>query len=968
MSRTDTVHMPCSTLVGRADLLRCLDYYSAEELAEAGPLLGFVVREEKPQPENRAVIRGSLPPLSGHATAIPTSAEPVIQFLRVKQRKLIAEGEQGLNFPDWANNPAPYTDDDLRADQSVQELPPLPLSPWKREWPFLRAACGKKVETSAIDYDRLIKMIASRRVLRTIPRKKMLGWTHSCQVLLDLDFRLFPFWGDMRRVAEELAAMRHKSGLQVLTFDSERLTDCRDYFDRKQRSFSYALPEPGSAVLVLSDLGLYADDEALRQRWSLLGKRLIGLGIKPVALLPCPPRLWPDDICRYWYPVYWDRGVRLPDSASKIVRAPKGVVRPTDAVARAEELLAALAPAVLVEPALMRAVRARAPGQRMDVGVEGEVWNHPHVKACTLGFAVDPGQRQHYQERFRELSQKTQNLVFEQSKRHHAYLPKVIQFEETLNRHFLTSGAEQPADKFLKKLFDALESVEFKEQVGLISYLDRMYERLDEERWTGNEKAVSLWLKLHMSDMQQGKVVPIPNGIDLGRFRWLFNKYRRAARYVLVQQGPELRIDTEKKASESETGFPLVRFETVLPAVQLVVAGESRRIPVGYRVSSSPLPETKSFSLIMESSETALEKITKPVWATGIGREGADLYVTLSDQRTLHWFNPGRYAVKLKGRDAVIDIENGFWWDEADFFDWQQNTFGNLDWADDVGIDVYGVYAHFSVGKVKQRLRWIWPGTFMMGSPEREQERLNNETQHEVTLSEGFWLAETACHQALWQTVVGENPSRFKGEQRPVEMVSWEDCQRFIQAINEKRPGLNLRLPTEAEWEYACRAGTTTPFSFGENVTPEQVNYNGKQTVVVKSMPCNGWGLFEMHGNVYEWCQDWYREYPSGPVVDPTGSETGSARVLRGGGWVAYARICRSAFRYYSVPDYRTLNYGFRLARGQKKQEAGSGPGEGWPAEERSDRWSTPSEERGGSGGGLGSKVSKIWRKIKGGQ
>ena len=109
-----------------------------------------------------------------------------------------------------------------------------------------------------------------------------------------------------------------------------------------------------------------------------------------------------------------------------------------------------------------------------------------------------------------------------------------------------------------------------------------------------------------------------------------------------MQQGPELRIDTEKKASESETGFPLVRFETVLPAVQLVVAGESRRIPVGYRVSSSPLPETKSFSLIMESSETALEKITKPVWATGIGREGADLYVTLSDQRTLHWFNPGR--------------------------------------------------------------------------------------------------------------------------------------------------------------------------------------------------------------------------------------------------------------------------------------------------------------------------------------
>ncbi|MCP4702684.1 MAG: formylglycine-generating enzyme family protein, partial [Gammaproteobacteria bacterium] len=191
------------------------------------------------------------------------------------------------------------------------------------------------------------------------------------------------------------------------------------------------------------------------------------------------------------------------------------------------------------------------------------------------------------------------------------------------------------------------------------------------------------------------------------------------------------------------------------------------------------------------------------------------------------------------------------------------------EWADRVGEDHYGVFADFSIRGVVQRMRQIEPGRFMMGSPESEAKRDDDEHLHEVTLTRGFWLAETACTQALWQAIMGENPSHFKGEEKPVERVSWEDAQKFILQLNEEKPGLALKLPSEAEWEYACRAGTDTPFWFGDNITPEQVNYDGnypyaggkkgryrKETVDVKALPCNSYGLYQMHGNVWEWCAD----------------------------------------------------------------------------------------------------------------
>ncbi len=254
-------------------------------------------------------------------------------------------------------------------------------------------------------------------------------------------------------------------------------------------------------------------------------------------------------------------------------------------------------------------------------------------------------------------------------------------------------------------------------------------------------------------------------------------------------------------------------------------------------------------------------------------------------------------------------------------------------WASEWGQDQFGLFMDLDYQGIQQRFRWIMPGSFLMGSPEMEAERWGDETQHRVTLTKGYWLADSACTQELWLAVMGDNPSHFTDDvNNPVEQVSWHNVQQFIQCLNDHYPDLNAQLPTEAAWEYACRAGTITAFSFGENITPQHVNYDGnypytkgdkglyrKKTVAVKSLTPNSWGLYEMHGNVWEWCVDGLREYTTQAMIDPIGPEDkGASRVLRGGSWFYYGWNARSACRNWRVPDYAYHDIGFRLALGHK--------------------------------------------------
>ena len=213
---------------------------------------------------------------------------------------------------------------------------------------------------------------------------------------------------------------------------------------------------------------------------------------------------------------------------------------------------------------------------------------------------------------------------------------------------------------------------------------------------------------------------------------------------------------------------------------------------------------------------------------------------------------------------------------------------------------------------VKLEMVLIPAGKFMMGSPAPEKERFN-----EVTLTKPFYMGKYEVTQEQWESVMGKNPSDTKGAKLPVTDVSWNDCQEFIKKLNAKTDG-GYRLPTESEWEYACRAGTTTAYSFGDKITPKDANYIGSEIgkpVAVGSYKANGFGLYDMHGNVWEWCEDWDGDYPAGAVIDPKGPAMGKDRVLRGGSFFNIESSARSSFRFDLTPTSRDYGYGFRLAK-----------------------------------------------------
>jgi len=273
-------------------------------------------------------------------------------------------------------------------------------------------------------------------------------------------------------------------------------------------------------------------------------------------------------------------------------------------------------------------------------------------------------------------------------------------------------------------------------------------------------------------------------------------------------------------------------------------------------------------------------------------------------------------------------------------------------WASGWGQDEYGVFAEITVETITQRLRWCPQGAFRMGSPTTEHGRVEVEgPQVQVNFATGFWLFDTPVSKALYQSIIGIDPAGPEDQDHPVTSVSWKDAGEFLSKLNGRIPGLNLRMPSEAEWEYACRAGSDTPFEpnvarqfSGQNTTSEEVNYDGdypykgtqkgiyrKKTVPTKGdgFRPNKWGLWHMHGNVWEWCADIWSNSHDGAATDGSARQASqqadeSVRVLRGGSWGDLAGDCRSASRLRLAPDYRYDTIGFRPARGQQGAQAGA--------------------------------------------
>jgi formylglycine-generating enzyme required for sulfatase activity len=267
--------------------------------------------------------------------------------------------------------------------------------------------------------------------------------------------------------------------------------------------------------------------------------------------------------------------------------------------------------------------------------------------------------------------------------------------------------------------------------------------------------------------------------------------------------------------------------------------------------------------------------------------------------------------------------------------------------VDPAPLDIARYYRTITV--VPSNMVWLTAGTFRMGSPTNEVERNTNELQHSVTFTRGFYVGRYLVTQGSYRSVMNTNPSYFNTNNsftldltRPVEQVTWFDASNYCYRLTQQERAAGrifsdwaYRLPTESEWEYACRAGTTNPFCYGNDLRSGMANFNGEyeyvggtgtvfnasgivsnRTTSVGSYQPNNWGLFDTVGNVWEWCQDWFGNYPAGPVTDPLGPPSGTTRVFRAGAFNSTGRFCRSAFRNSYDPSSGFNTLGFRVVLG----------------------------------------------------
>jgi formylglycine-generating enzyme required for sulfatase activity len=322
-----------------------------------------------------------------------------------------------------------------------------------------------------------------------------------------------------------------------------------------------------------------------------------------------------------------------------------------------------------------------------------------------------------------------------------------------------------------------------------------------------------------------------------------------------------------------------------------------------------------------------------------------------SANRRPAWLGEGRNRLAVPGLTPIR-----VW---SDFEELVIDVMTRPAWASAIGRDQFGLWAEFTIGDtVRQRLRWVPPGRFVMGSPREEAGRVEWELlPRTVRIAEGFWLFDTPCTQGLWEAVMGDNPSQFRSPTRPVEQVGWEDCQRFVKKLNGLLEGLTLSLPSEAQWEYACRAGTTRATYAGnldilgdchapvldpiawysgncgvdfELDTGWDISrWSGKQyelktggTHPVGRKAPNGWGLYDMLGNVFEWCRDEWT-FDSGSASEGAGAS--ARRVVRGGSWYSDAHHVRAAFRGADDPGPRVDSLGFRCSEFRSGEVEGGG-------------------------------------------
>jgi formylglycine-generating enzyme required for sulfatase activity len=803
---------------------------------------------------------------------------PVSTFWRVEQMDWVS-GVVALQSDE--SEVAPLDEAGLRPrGVSILATPrSAPLAPWSRLWPLLRrtlqaAAPGREPDVTAI-----VQAWSRGRVPAQLPGVMRTGWPVRLSIWIDRSMRLAPFWSDQTEVCERLREACGTSAVEVRLLDRQALSQAA----RRGDLLHGSCVDPETPVLVLGDLGALSAVGG-RAGWLRTAHALRRAGVRMTALLPCPPARWDAKVTRAWNAMAWECG-----RSERVKRSPRFWEE------RADRLLTLGSAAALLQPGLLRTLRRSLPAGDTDAATEADVWAHRDVRAAgPTGLVLHPEAQKKWRTMFAGLDERVQRRVSTAIERWHSCLPRELLHAETLAwGTFAAPSVPPPGSLEAARAFEArLEATLGGEDTGgVIAGKARHY--------------VEAWLS------------SMPDGLA-GKARWS----ERQCRLLDMVQGDGVGgSDGPRAWAVRQVGEVLV----LEPAASAAWASEPRGVgsPVGMLSAVG-----RRLVVVRGSEGVVIERVL---------RAGVEVEL-----------DPG-HGVELRTDRGALRV--GAWKREA--------------WAVAAGRDRYGLWADAEINGVIQRFRWIPPGRFIMGSPEGEKGRYKDEgPRHEVTISAGYWLGDTPVTQGLWDAVMGrgKNPSEFKSPERPVEWVSRQDCQGFMRAIEGVSPGLNARFPTEAEWEYACRAGTETATWVGDleilgernaplldgiawyagNCGSEFELKNGwdisgwKDTQYahekggahpVKRKRPNPHGLYDMLGNVWEWCEDWKSPYVSTLVPDPRGPAVGSYLIIRGGAWSSDAGVVRAAARNALASGDSGDFLGFRLARGQQGQKPGTEPG-----------------------------------------
>ena len=874
---------------GRADLFRALDRDGEAGLGAMCDLLGYEERpdagDERYAPEATAAaaaVAGEAPEEAAGADFLP------VPFWRPVAAELSPEEEiSRLLAPPVERRVGEPKASDFDPPEEGRRRLPAPIAGWPRLWRVLDDRLRTTTPRREIDVGELVARWARGENVEPLPRLQ--GLVHSrVAIVLDHSPPLLPFRFDQLQVAGEL--MRRLGAV------SARVVAVRG---------GEAAP-PAAAkderVLALTDLGAYGRGRRAAF-WEGFGERLRRSGVAALALVPAPPERWPRRAAELWSAREWSAPARAP------ARAVRAVDRAPAAGAEAVETLLRLAsPAVRLEAGLVRDLRRLVPGAGVDVEVE--TWRHGAVAARSRrGLRLDPDEARRRLGLFRELPEALQRSAVEALIDWHQDLAPEVWAEEVIG--LLAHGVPET--------WIGAERVE--RAIGIFAKLCLLVEG---RRGTEAELLAA------------GEAFHLRFAGRASRPVWAYGPLRpffaRAARALRERLG---------EAEPAAGGTPEMFIPSDEELERWVLWQE------GSDLSVRAAGEAGEGSLLAAVSTRGGELLA------GDGVEAVRGLDLAGEPPRFRWPGGGRPV------EVVSDVE------ALRFELWRPP-----EWASAAGRDEHGLWAAFEIGGVEQRMRWIPPGRFRVGSPESEAGRWDDEgPRHWVVLTEGFWLAETPCTQALWEAVTGEgeNPSRFKSPERPVEQVSWDECQEFLDRLNFRIRGLEVWLPTEAEWEYACRAGMETATWVGDLEIVGERNapllddiawYGGNSGVGLepgvgidssgwkeKQHPHsraatrevglkrpNPWGLYDMLGNVFEWCWDLKGSYEPRVALDPEGPGEGAERVIRGGSWLAHARSVRAAFRGWGPPGDRYPYLGFRLSRGQGRgaqasEEMGEGSG-----------------------------------------